>query len=228
MTFDYRTQYHEYRKYLERLKQQVKSPVAQVSLTIVGTFFLVGFLGMVAIRPTLFTIADLTRSIDDEKRNVDLLDRKIRSLQLAQQKLESLQNELPSLQTAVPETVDLIGIARRVETLAQEDGLVLLEFTQSDVFLHPIGIPTVTIGRPLTASSIPVNMTIGGDEEGIRRFIDDLERLDRIGRVTLTRLDVVPPKSRREQPFPLVATVAVEFFTTQHDPPSIPTGTPPL
>lgn len=225
MIFDYRTQYHEYRGYLERLKQQVKSPVAQVSFTIVGTFFLVGFLGMVAIRPTLSTIADLTRSIDDEKRNVDLLDRKIRSLQLAQQKLESFQNELPVLQTAVPETVDLTGIARRIEALAHEDGLLFLEFAQNDILLYPLGIPTVTINQPLIASSIPIHITIGGDEEVVRRFIDDVERLDRINRVTLTRLDLVPPKSRRERPFPITASITLEFFTTQRAPVPLPTGT---
>lgn len=225
MIFDYRTQYHEYRRYLELLKQQARSPIAQVSLTIVGTLFLIGFLGMLAIRPTLATIGDLTRSIHDEQRNIDLLDRKIRSLQLAQQKLESLRDQLPLLRAAVPETVDMAGIARRIEMLASEHRLTVVEFTHADVLLYPLGIPTVTIERPLTASPIPVSLTVGGDEETLRQYIEDLERLDRIGRVTLTRLDVVPPKARRDRPFPLSATITMEFFTTQLTPPATSTDT---
>lgn len=215
MIFNYRTQYHEYRRYLELLKQQGRSPIAQVSLTIVGTLFLIGFLGMLAIRPTLATIADLTRSIRDEQRNIDLLDRKIRSLQLAQQKLESLRDRMPLLDAAVPQTVDLTGIARRIEMLASEHRLAVVEFTHADVLLYPLGIPTVTIDRPLTASPVSVSLTVGGDEETLRTYIEDLERLDRVGRVTLARLDVVPLKARRERPFPLSATITMEFFTTQ-------------
>lgn len=225
MIFDYRTQYHEYRRYLELLKQQARSPIAQVSLTIVGTLFLIGFLGMLAIRPTLATIVDLTRSIRDEQRNIDLLDRKIRSLQLAQQKLESLRDQLPLLHAAIPETVDMAGIARRIEMLASEHRLAVVEFTHADVLLYPPGIPTVAIERPLTMSSIPVSLTVGGDEETLRQYIEDLERLDRVGRVTLTRLNVVPPKERRDRPFPLLATITMEFFTTQLTPYATSTDT---
>ena len=225
MIFDYRTQYHEYRRYLELLKQQARSPVAQVSLTIVGTLFLIGFLGMLAIRPTLATIADLTRSIHDEKRNIDLLDRKIRSLQLSQQKLESLRDRIPLLAAAVPETVDFTGIVRRIEILASEHRLAVVEFTHADVLLYPPSTPTVTIERPLAAFPVPVSLTVGGDEESLRRYIEDLERLDRVGRVTLVRLDVVPPKSRRERPFPLSATITMEFFTTQLSPYATSTDT---
>lgn len=214
MRFNYRTQYREYRQYLDQLRQRVNSPVAQVSLAIVGTLLLTALLIMIAIRPTVTTITGLVKDISDEERVVLVLDRKIQSLQIAQRRIEQLKPKLSIVHTAIPSIPDLEGIARRLEVLARDHGVVLLEFTQEDLFVYPVAVPTISIEKPMKIHAIPVRIALGGSEDSIRTYMDDLERLDRIGSIDSVRLSAIPPKARMERPFPVYGDIHVNFYTT--------------
>lgn len=215
ITFDYRVQYREYRRYIELLKQRTQSPLIQTSLAVVGTLFLVATLAVVAIRPTMMTIASLWKSIDTEKDTIELLDRKIHALQIAQRKLEQLEPSLMLARRAIPSTLDLEGIARRLETLGGERQVLLLEFSNPSMLFHKIATASAMPRVSFAASAIPIIISVGGNESNIRGFLKDLELMDRIGRIQNVQLNAIPLKSRKDLPFPVSARIQMEFYTSQ-------------
>lgn len=214
--FDYRTQYHLYRQYIDLLKKKIKTPVAQVSLAIVGSLLFVAFLIATAIRPTVVTIAKLLRDIKDEQQVMSLLDRKISSLQIAQRKLEESQGRLPVADRALPSTIDLSDVVRRLESLAHEKGIVMIEFSEDQEIPFVQSTKTPTPGAQLVrVYSIPIKMTLGGSETAIREFLASLEQLERLGFIRSVQINAVPIENKKLQPFPLYSAVSLEFYTTQ-------------
>lgn len=214
MRFNYRTQYGEYRRNLDQLRQRVSSPIAQSSLAIVGTLFFTASLIMIAIRPTVTAITGLVKDISDEERVVDVLDRKIQSLQISQRRLEQLEPKSAIVHIAIPPMPDLEGIALRLEVLARDHQVILLEFAQEHLLLYPAVVPTISIEKPLTIHAIPVRVTLGGTEESIRTYMNELEQLDRIGLIESVQLSAIPPKARIERPFPVYGVIRMNFYTT--------------
>jgi Tfp pilus assembly protein PilO len=215
MIFNYRSQYREYRRYIDLLKRRTKSPLIQTSLAVVGTLLLVATLAIVAIRPTAMTISSLWKNVKDEEKTIELLDRKIHSLQIAQQKLEQLESSLALAHRAIPSTPDLPGIARRLEVLAGEHRLILLGFSTRSMLFHREATASASPKASFVASTIPIIVDVGGNESNIRDFLKDLEQMDRVSRIQTVQLTAVPLKSRKELPFPVSGRVQAEFYTSQ-------------
>lgn len=212
--FDYRTQYHLYRQFLELLKKRIKTPVAQVSLAIVGTLLFIALLIATAVRPTAVTIAKLLKDIKDEQEVISLLDRKVSSLQIAQAKLEGLQDTLYVADRAIPNTVDLSGIARRLELMAMDQRISMLEFSQ-EKDIQPAQVALTPGTQKIQAYAIPIRVTLGGNEDAIREYLAAIERLDRIGMVGKAQMNTVQPESKKNQPYQVYAQIDVNFYTTQ-------------
>lgn len=214
MTFDYKSQYYEYRKYLEKLKTQVQGPIAQTSLAVVGTIAFCIFLALVAIRPTFVIVASLTRSISDEQTVVEKLDQKIEALQIAQKKLLAVKDRMGAVNLAIPETTQLEVFMRQVETLASEHGLVLLEIKQDPFMLV---MPQAVALGPRQAAVQPLNIDIkvGGKESAVRSFIASLIQLDRIVGISSVTIASLSAEDRTEQPYAVAAAIDAQIFTTQ-------------
>lgn len=214
MIFDYRTQYHEYRRYIDLLKRKASAPVAQASLAVVGTLLLSALLVVVAIRPTAVTITELIRDLRTEETTVDQLDRKIRSLQIAQQRLETLTEKLAIANIAVPSDPELVSLSRRLEILASENEIVVFEIEYEHMQLRRVSAQAKDTSSIALIAMIPVRVIIGGSEEAVRGYILDAERLDRVASITKTILTSVSPDDRKERPFPVYATLYLDFYTT--------------
>lgn len=216
MTFDYRSQYREYRKYIEGLKQKVKTPTAQVSLAVVGTILFAAFLAAAALRPTLVIIASLVRDINLERQTIEALDRKIRALQVAQQRLERTQHLMGPATVAIPGELDADVFIKEIELLAFEHQLKLLTVDQREFMLYAEKSIASSNDEPLSIQSIPASLTIGGSEQSIREFLADLERLDRLVVVGSVQVTSVPPGNRQDRPYAVNATVVMSIYTSQH------------
>ena len=219
MTFDYRTQYQEYRKYVKKLMAEAQTPAAKTSLAIVGTLLLIAFLSLVAIRPTLVIVASLTRSIADEQKVLEALQTKIALLQTAQRKLDVVKDKLAPANSAIPPQPELEKFIKEVEILSWDAELKLLNVEQQGIVLNlgqPIS-PKVesAIARPVGVERIDLKLSIGGEEAAIRKFLDDLVNLDRLVVVGETTITDVSENVDADKPFPVQAAVSVSVFTTQ-------------
>lgn len=215
MTFDWHSQQAEYRKYIDRLMKEVQTPVAQASFAVVGAFLFATFLAVAALRPTLLNIATLLRDIDDERQTVATLDKKIQALQLAQKKLGDIGLRLEPAQIAIPDRASLDEFSKELEVLTKEHGIVLFEVRQSGFSLYNKAIPTAGPGKIPGTSPLSLDMTVGGSEDAIRSFVNDLERLDRLVVVTSVNFSSVTAAERAQHPYAVNANLSVQVFTTQ-------------
>lgn len=215
MKFDYRQQYHMYRRHLEQLMAKAQAPVAKVSLAVVGTMLTTAFLIVAAIRPTAVVIASLTREIADEKEISGKLDQKIQALQQAQQRLTALEPTIPLLGAAIPQQVEIELVIKQLEMLASEKGMVLLEINQPGLALKVNPNALASSKKSPQVYSLPVQLSIGGSEQAVRQFLGDLEQLDRLITVSSVQLAWIPPDQRQERPYSTHATIKMDVFTMQ-------------
>jgi hypothetical protein len=112
-----------YIKNVQRVYQQ--QPGIKITVQLVLSVFAVSFFTFFAIRPTLFTITQLLKKIDEQKVVDTKLDTKIVQLNEAQEELITNEADLALIEKSVPETADLEGFARRMEVLAVEENAEL-------------------------------------------------------------------------------------------------------
>lgn len=207
---DIRSQYGEYQTRVRGLiKQGLEKQVTQVSLALVGTLALVALLALLALRPTLLTISELIREIQDEERVIEALDRKISALQAAEQTLRELEERLYLLYDAIPSGFNVELLAKELELLAADRGLAMIEFSQEGFFLRR---PDTAADQASGVAALPISLSVGGREESIRSFISDLENLDRLVVVDFVLMSSVTEKDREDQPYPVRATIGVDVY----------------
>ncbi len=100
-------------------------PVAKVSLELFFSIGAVLFFAVFAIRPTLLTMSDLIKELED-KRNLDQqLSQKIAALSTAQASFLGAQNRLVVLDEAIPTSPQFIYSLKLLEKVASDNRLVI-------------------------------------------------------------------------------------------------------
>lgn len=101
-TFNYKTESGRYNYYYRRLKIFYQKPVTQVSSAVLFTIFTIIFFAVFAIRPTLITISELLKKINDQKIVLEKAQKKAASLATAQQLYNQASADLPVIDQAIP------------------------------------------------------------------------------------------------------------------------------
>src|SRR5262245_58316046 len=107
----------------EKVRQLYRRPEIKASLEIILSVFAIAFLLLVAVRPTLGTIATLQKKIEDQDVVDKKLTQKISQLSRAQGDLNTYSAQLPLYESAVTSEHDQPGVVKRISLLAQENGL---------------------------------------------------------------------------------------------------------
>lgn len=164
-----------------------ENPVISASTEVLLTIFAVSFMVFLALRPTLTTIAELRRKIDDQTEVNQKLDAKIKSLQVAQTSLSDNADSLPLYKIAVPDDSELLPLSRRIELLAQESGLSIDTFRIGSVpFLgNNLNVgskkkDSADILSPNQIVTLPVHVNVEGNFASVEKFTQGLESMDRL------------------------------------------------
>lgn len=157
------------------LGQFYTKPIAVVSFELLLSIGLVIFLGIFAIKPTLTTMSDLIKEIDDKKALNDKLTKKIAALGTAQTLYLSLEDKLPVLDETIPSQPELIKSLKIIEKLA----------TDNKVIIDSVSVPTIpnetqdkSTGK-LQRQPLPVTVAIQGDYVSIRAYVEALRQMRR-------------------------------------------------
>jgi len=172
----------EYSKYLE-LIPDFKKEKTQKFTTIVLTLIASIVLGLFAVNPTLSTIANLRKQIEDD-RFVDLkLQEKINNLTVLQQQYVTIQQDLPIIYDAVPQTSEVANLAAQIRAVAKESSLSLTGFQTFEL--------SVSKGSALRKkySSFEFAITAEGDYQNMLTFIDKLVNFQRV--ITVDEVAIV-------------------------------------
>lgn len=147
-----------------------KRPVARVSLEVIFSITAVIFFAIFAIRPTLQTMSELIKEIEN-KRSLDTqLGQKIASLSTAQTQYQLYSSQFYLLDEALPKTAQINRNLQIIEKIASDNRLVIQAITTSSV------PDELEEAQALSASreTLTFNVDVSGDYLSIRQFIEDL------------------------------------------------------
>ena len=160
-----------------RAKKQLSAfyqrPYAVVSTELLATIISVIVLGMFAIRPTLVTMSQLVKDIEDRRETLDGLTRKVASLSTLQTELPALQTNIARLHSAVPDHPDLDGILRRIEFIASQNGVVIESLRSVEV---PSEHPAESVDDSVIG--LPISLNVSGSYASISAFLTSLMLMD--------------------------------------------------
>ncbi len=147
-------------------------PIAKVSLEIFFSVITVILFAVFAIRPTLLTMADLVKEIDDKKTLVDKLNQKIAALSTVQSGgFLPNQGQLDILDEAIPHTPQFERAILVIEKIASKNNLLIQSVTAKEIPKEPV--VDVDFSQKSRISR-PIQVTVVGDYPSMRQFVEDL------------------------------------------------------
>lgn len=177
--------YRRYRRQLNKLAGLSRKEPVRTYTGLAASFFTIAFFIFFAIRPTLVTIADLLRQIEEKEVIAAKLDDKIEALNQAQRNYQLTAPRLYLLDEALPTTPEVATLIQQIEYLAWQDRLPVASFQTGSVSLkEATGKVVGSVGS--SAQPIEFSLTLA---EG------SFEQTDRLLKATgkLRRLLIINP-----------------------------------
>jgi Tfp pilus assembly protein PilO len=196
----YKLEYSRYRHYFHRLWIFYQKPAVKVSSALLMTLFTIIFFAAFAIRPTLVTVAELIKKIDDQKQVLDSMKKKSAALASAQQDYLYVQDTLPLLNTAVPQTEDLPVLIKMIEGIVAYHELALNSLTFGDLSIVGPDAPQLRGAQTRT-----LTLSISADYPKLASFISDFTRLPRL--FTIDTLAFAAPLNNQNSQASLQVTI---------------------
>jgi Tfp pilus assembly protein PilO len=153
---------------LERFYQ---NPVAVVSFELFLSIGAIIFFALFAIRPTLLTMSDLLKEIEDKRELNEKLVQKIAALSSAQTQYLNLEDRLHVLDEAIPANPELIGVLKIIEKIASEQQLVISQINLPEI---PEENTEKVSFSEMKRQSLPMTVSVSGDYQSIRSFVEEL------------------------------------------------------
>jgi Tfp pilus assembly protein PilO len=165
----------QYEKYLE-LIPDFKREKTQKYITIVLTLSAAIILGIFAINPTLSTIANLQKQIDDNNFVQQKLQQKITNLATLQQKYNDLQPDLTVVTEAVPVDSQIPLLMGQLQSIANASNLTITGLRASEAQLTDLG--------NINYSSFDFNISVTGNYQDMLTFLNQIINFQRAVQVS--------------------------------------------
>jgi Tfp pilus assembly protein PilO len=183
-SFNYKTESNRYKYYYRRLATFYEKPIIQVSTAVLFTLATITFFALFAIKPTLQTITELLKKIDDQKKVLSLAQKKAASLSTAQKQYELIENDIDAINMSIPQGYNVQELIKEIEAIA----------TQYDIPLNNVHVDNLSY--PLNAESdvkeLGFTVSFNATYPTIKQVIIALEhapRMMRVDGVTITAPD---------------------------------------
>lgn len=163
----------EYAKYLE-LIPQLKDEKTQKFITIALTLLTSIVLGFFAINPTLSTIANLQRQIDDDKLVDQQLTQKINNLSMLQTKYAAIRQDLNIVYDGVPKTPLSPLLLGQIQSIAKDSNIEIISLQTFPV----VSAKSKDINKKY--SSFNFEVSANGNYKDMLSFINKLVNFQRI------------------------------------------------
>lgn len=186
MAFDWQTEYHRYRRYFVDIGEVYKKrKKIRVYTEITLSFLIVSFFLFFAIKPTLLTIAELVKTINDQKLVTEQLQAKIKTLGSAQTEYNLIQNEVYLVDEALPIDTRTSILIKQLEVLARQSGVTIESFKLDQVYLRgdaPKETQETKEKTQTKGTTQPINFTFStsGEYQNLKSFLQSLTALRRI------------------------------------------------
>jgi Tfp pilus assembly protein PilO len=171
----------DYAKYLAFMPD-LNQEKAKKFTTIVLTLAMSIILGLFAINPTLSTVANLRKQIDDDTFVEQKLVEKITNLSVLQQNYTGIKNDLPVVYDAVPISAQIPPLVAEIQTIAKNSNVKLDNFQTFTVDLSN------TVPTNKKYSSFDFGFSSEGTYPDIINFMNQLSNFQRI--ITIDNISI--------------------------------------
>jgi len=162
-----------YDRYNQQLRDWGRQPKIKISGLITLTIFTVAFFLSMAILPTFKTIAGLKKEISDQQEVEVKLTKKMLGLKTAEVNYAKVINDLKLINQVLPEKEELERLAWQIQWLANQQGLTIS--TGSFGEFNLVG----QAAKP-GQTELSAELTITGNYQQIRNFLQGLTKIDRL------------------------------------------------
>lgn len=160
---------------LYRLNKLYQKPIARVSTALLLTLFTIIFFAAAAIRPTLATIAELIKKIDDQEKVKTKLDQKAAALATAQIEYSLVQNDVFLIELAIPSSHSLDLLLKQIESTAS-----IIQIPINSIQADSVSLKTKKAPRSNELIPIPLSINIVASYEQLSSFLDLISNMSRI------------------------------------------------
>lgn len=157
--------YKDFLPYIEKEKNQQY-------LTIILTFSASILFLLFAINPTLSTITNLKKQLEDSKFVKESFEKKINSLSTLSQEYNNLESDIPIILDAIPEKPEAPTLIAQIQSIAEKNSIQLTNLSVSPINLN----------SEKSTSSSEFTFEVGGSSNysNINSFISDLTKMQRV------------------------------------------------
>lgn len=193
------------------LNRFYEKPVTRISAALILSLISIAFFALAAIRPTLQTMAQLLKQIDEKKVLDTQLTQKINALTLAQSNLQKEEPLFPALAVAIPPTADFTTLMTVIEKVASEHQVI---FNSAQIQKVPLEEKIGSVSIQATKTSLvsyPLTLSFSGGYQNLSDTMRELQSLKRI--IVIDRFDISNQKKDQTQDTGLTLTVEVRAFS---------------
>lgn len=168
-------------KYSQDLRRYYHLPAVRVSLTLVLSLFLMAIFIVVALRPTIISIATLKKTISESEKTLQQLDAKVTNLQGAATQLEKIKPVLPLLNLNIPNTGAMYSpLTSAIETLSIQSGVRLESESLGSTLLFSRLLSPFAPNKNQVVIALPFTARVTGDYPNVATFLTNLLSMERI------------------------------------------------
>ena len=162
---------------LVRAHPKLGEEKTQIYLMLILTFLSLSFLGIFAINPTLTTIVELNRKLEDSKFVNEALKTKTANLSSLTTQYQALNNTWPIVNAAVPSNPQVTVLIGQLKTLAQDNNVQLVDLQSYEVELAN----SLTKENPFPKqASYVLSMTAEGTDQSLLAFTKAVSNFNRV------------------------------------------------
>lgn len=158
-----------YNSYYSLLRSFYQQPAAAVSSALILTLFAIAFFGVFAIRPSLTTISELLKQIEEKRILEEQLTTKITSLAAAQEEFLQFESQLAVFDQLIPPSDDIDALLLSLEFLAQQESVALTNLSTNNIPTHTTSPELPTLPGDDFAS-IQVRISAVGEQDRLISF----------------------------------------------------------
>lgn len=171
----------KYREYL-KLLPGIEHENTRLFITLALTFGALIFFGIFAINPTISTIAELRKELDDNLQVESQLQTKIENLSALHQQYVQLESDLHYVTAAIPQSAEAPLLSAQIAALIQKYGLSLVSYRVAEVQLAN------TAQNTTKTTSFIFNLQAEGSYDKMMGFANALANMNRI--VTIESMSI--------------------------------------
>lgn len=192
------------------IEQFYNKPVTRVSFELIVSILTVILFALFALRPTLLTMSDLLREIQEKQELDEQLGEKISSLATAQSEFSTYQAQIQALDQAILQNASLEEVAYYLESLLLDSGLGVqrVSFGQIPVQVSPV---SENPGQPVL-TKFQVQIVLDGDLAAFQAFMARVESVKPL--FSIDGWSVSPAEGIDRPPIEAAVNLGVYIYTS--------------